>query len=91
MSAARSPNPTVLELLKSGAVKPEAIVRLAETYLATPGLRLYTLAFGFVLDIAAAVQAYPIARAIADSSLASFRAKRATVTTAIILARPEKA
>lgn len=90
MTTARSGNPTVLELLDRGAVTPEAIVRLAETYLSTPGLRLYTLAFGFVLDITAAVQAYPIARAVADSSLSSFRSKRATVTTAIMLASPEK-
>jgi hypothetical protein len=90
MSAALSSTPSVLELLEAGAVKPEAVTSLAETYLAAPGLRTYTLVLGLVVDVAAAIQAYPLARAMMRSSLASSRAKRATVATAIMLARPQR-
>jgi hypothetical protein len=61
MSAALSSTPSVLELLEAGTVKPEAVTSLAETYLAAPGLRTYTLVLGLMLDVAAAIQAYPLA------------------------------
>ena len=90
MPSAPTLNPTVLELIETGAVKPETVSSLAETYLGTPGLRIYTLGFGLILDVTAAIHAYPLAQAIKDSSLTSFRAKRSMVATAIMLARPER-
>ncbi|WP_162560967.1 hypothetical protein [Methylobacterium durans] len=43
---------------------------------------------GLMLDVAAAIEAYPLARAILASSLVSVRVKRSTLSTAILLARP---
>ncbi|WP_336492201.1 hypothetical protein [Methylobacterium nigriterrae] len=88
MSPSIQSSPTVLELIEAGAVKPEAITSLAETYLATPGLRVHTLAFGWMLDVAEAIATHPLARAIIGSSLVSPRAKRTMIATAIMLARP---
>ena len=82
--------PTVLELLDRGLLRPEAVARLADNYLAAPGLRTHTLSLGLVLDVAAAIQAYPLAGAILASALVSPRVKRSAVGTAILLARPQK-
>ncbi|WP_147029183.1 hypothetical protein [Methylobacterium oxalidis] len=82
--------PTVLELLDRELLQPEIITRLAENYLAAPWLHTYTLGFGLVVDVAAAIEAYPLARPILASSLVSPRVKRSTLRTAILLARPQK-
>ena len=90
MSGSLAPSPTVLELLDKGAVQPEAVSRLVEDYLAAPGLGTRTLALGLVLDVPAAIQAYPLAGPVLKSSLVSPRGKRSMLHTAILLARPAK-
>ncbi|AWN43658.1 hypothetical protein [Methylobacterium durans] len=92
MSETAASRPTVLELLDRGLLRPEAVARLADNYLAAPGLRTHahTLSLGLVLDVAAAIQAYPLAGAILASALVSPRVKRSAVGTAILLARPQK-
>ncbi|GEP04786.1 hypothetical protein MOX02_28240 [Methylobacterium oxalidis] len=80
----------MLELLDRGLLRPEAVARLVDNYIAAPELRTHTLVLGLVLDVAAALQAYPLAGAVLASSLVSSRVKRSTVGTAILLARPRR-
>ena len=90
MSETLTSSPTVLELLDKGIVQPEAVSQLAEDYLAAPGLGTRTLVLGLVLDVPAAIQAYPLAGPILKSSLVSPRGKQSMLHTAILLARPAK-
>ena len=90
MSGTLASSATVLELLDKGIVQPEAVSQLVENYLAAPGLGTRTLVLGLVLDVPAAIQAYPLAGPILKSSLVSSRGKRSMLHTAVLLAQPQK-
>ena len=83
-------DPTIFELRKAAIVSDEEIEEALCAYLADPQTHLFRFVSGYTLDVAAAVQAHPFAKAALSSGKAAPRRARSSVRTAILLAHPVK-
>lgn len=85
-----APDRTVGELFKAKAVTDDEVNAAVEAYLAEPETAAHQIADGYLLDLAAAVQAHPFARATLSGERPTSARKRKAVRTAILLARAQK-
>lgn len=83
--------PTVGTLFKSKDIDVDALHAAVDAYLADPTTTEFPLGGGYVLDLAAAVEAHPASRKALADPKESPVFKRTMVHTAIILAHPRKA
>ena len=83
-------NPTVSDLLKSKEVTDVQVSAAVDVVLANPRAAPFELAFGWVLDVTAAVKADRHATATLKEPTARPGSKRAAVKSAILLAHPVK-
>ena len=83
-------NSTVGDLLHQGAILARDVHVAADAYLADPGISLFLLGVGYVLDLAAAVEADTFACKVLRNPAVTRPAKQAAVRAAILLARPRK-
>ena len=82
--------PTTGELFKAKAILNEDVDAAVDAFMADPTLTAFLMGDGYVLDLAAAVQANPFAkRMLADPAMRD-ALKRTAVRAAILLARPVK-
>lgn len=83
-------SPTIGELFMAKLVTDEDLRTAVDAYMADPTTTLFMVGKGYCLNLAEAVRAQDWARAAVGNGDAPDLFKRATVLTAIILARPEK-
>lgn len=77
-------------LVAKRSIREGELAAAVEAYLADPAAKLFVAAAGYGLNIAAAIQAHPFARATLADASASKTLKRAAVETAILLAVPTR-
>ena len=80
---------TTGELYKAKAILDDEVNVAVDAYLATPDLKRFSIAKGYRLDVAAAVE-NSFARHVLETPSATEERKRIAVRTAILLARPSK-
>jgi hypothetical protein len=85
------PNPTVGELFTAKTVSDYQVNTAVDAYQADPGTTANPIADGYSLDLAAAVEAHPFARATLSEERPTPSRKRKAVRAAILLARAQKA
>ena len=72
------------------SLKGADLTAAVEAYAADPNARFFVASAGYGLNLAAAIQAHPFARATLADASASKALKRAAVETAILLAVPNR-
>lgn len=82
---------TVGDLFKAKAVTDEQVSAAVETYLMKPDTSAHTIADGYTVDLAAAVESHGWASQITARPKTNLILKRAAVQTAILLARVRRA
>lgn len=81
---------TISSLLARGKISTADIAAAVDAYLADPETTAYPLGNQFVLDLSAAVAAYPFTVKTLQRGKVGVSARRAALRTALMLARPDK-
>lgn len=87
---AMAENPTTGELYKAKAILEADVMAAVEAVLAGRATDQHPLADGYTIDLVAAVDAHPLAKAGLAAEVASLAYRRNLARTAILLARPSK-
>ena len=83
-------DPTFGDLFKAKAIFEADVVAAVEAVLAGRATDRHPLADGYTIDLIAAVEAHPVAKAGLAGKAASLAFRRNLARTAILLARPVK-
>ena len=79
------------QLRKDGTITDAEVEAAVDAYLDYPETTGFRIAQGYVLDLAAAVEAHPPAAVALTDPDRTDKFRRTMVRTAILLARPERA
>lgn len=85
-----SDDQTLRELFEHKFILGMDLVRAVDAYMADPATETFEVGGGYVLNLAAAVQASAYARRVLGDPNANMMRRRGVVRAAILLARPEK-
>jgi uncharacterized UPF0146 family protein len=83
-------DPTIGELFEVKVIVGMDLVRAVDAYMIDPATEMFEIGGGYVLDLAAAVQANAYAQRVLADPEANMMRRRGVVRAAILLAKPTR-